>query len=118
MSVKRLFSLLLVIFLAFVLAACGGGGGEESTAEASSGGDSSGQQSGQTGQQEEQSQEAPLHLVHTFETDHMDTLLTLAFSPDGTLLATAGEDHNIHIFELATGRRVQILVGHESKVNA
>jgi len=39
---------------------------------------------------------------------------TLAFSPDGTLLAFAGLDKTVHVWEVATGKAVAAFKGHTS----
>ncbi len=41
----------------------------------------------------------------------------LAFSPDGTLLAGAGRDGRISLWEAATGRRLHMLARHGGEVN-
>jgi WD40 repeat protein len=47
---------------------------------------------------------------------HTDWLQTLAFSPDGTLLATASNDHTAKVWDLATGREQFTLSGHSDIV--
>jgi WD40 repeat protein len=42
----------------------------------------------------------------------------LAISPDGKLLAVAGPDHLAHIWDIATGRELTALAGHDGTVNA
>ena len=40
----------------------------------------------------------------------------MALSPDGKLAATGGVDGAIHIWELATGKLVRVIVGHNSHI--
>ncbi len=47
-----------------------------------------------------------------------DGVLAVAFSPDGTLLASAGVDRTVRIWETATGAVVRTLTGHTSRVSA
>jgi len=48
---------------------------------------------------------------------HSDYINWLAVSPDGKILASAGFDHKIHLWSLATGNRVQSLLAHTTPVN-
>src|SRR4051812_24203266 len=41
----------------------------------------------------------------------------LAFSPDSRLLASAGSDGNLYLWEAATGQEVLRLPGHEAEVS-
>jgi hypothetical protein len=45
-------------------------------------------------------------------------LHSLAVSPDGKLLATAGEDHAIRLIDLASGKQTGVLTGHSNSINA
>ena len=42
----------------------------------------------------------------------------IAFSPDGTRLATAGDDGTIRLWDVATRREVAALAGHEVVIHA
>lgn len=42
----------------------------------------------------------------------------VAFSPDGSLLAVGARDHAVHLYDVASGDKVQALAGHTSPVNA
>ena len=42
----------------------------------------------------------------------------VAFSADGRLLASAGEDRTIHLWDLTTGQPSGVLTGHHDKVSA
>lgn len=46
------------------------------------------------------------------QTGHLDSIYALAFSPDGTLLASAGIDKTIIIWSLSEGRQIYSLKGH------
>jgi WD40 repeat protein len=47
---------------------------------------------------------------------HPDNLWSLAFSPDGTRLATTGEDRTARVWDAATGALLVTCQGHASKV--
>ncbi|MEO0448461.1 MAG: WD40 repeat domain-containing protein, partial [Verrucomicrobiota bacterium] len=55
-------------------------------------------------------------IVRTFSEDHRDMLYDATFSPDETLIATAGYDRRIHIWEVATGRLHRTITGHNGAV--
>lgn len=44
--------------------------------------------------------------------------LSLAFSPDGRMLATGGFDRAIKLWDLETGREINTLIGHTDRVSA
>jgi DNA-binding beta-propeller fold protein YncE len=50
--------------------------------------------------------------LRSFEA-HRAAILGLAFSPDGSKLASAGEHNLVRIWDTATGNRLQNLTGHE-----
>jgi WD40 repeat protein len=49
---------------------------------------------------------------------HPDHITSLAFSPNGKLLAAASWDRSIRLWDTATGKEVRRLQGHENQVNA
>jgi hypothetical protein len=49
---------------------------------------------------------------------HEDTVNSLAFSPDGRLLATADEDKNIRLWDTGGGQKIQTLARHRDAVTA
>jgi WD40 repeat protein len=56
-------------------------------------------------------------LIRTLR-GHMDGVLTLAFSPCGKFLATAGEDHTIKLWSIPDGIEIQTIQAHEGGVRA
>lgn len=49
---------------------------------------------------------------------HIAPVQGLAFSPKGDLLASAGEDYRVGIWETATGKKLHLLQGHKQSVEA
>lgn len=49
---------------------------------------------------------------------HADTVRAVAFSPDGTLLATAAHDQTARLWDLATGRTIREITGYSGSVGA
>ena len=58
----------------------------------------------------------PSRLIRTF-TGHTDSVSAVAFSPDGKLLATAG-DTTARLWDVATGTAISTLTGHTNHVDA
>jgi WD40 repeat protein len=58
----------------------------------------------------------PSRLIRTL-TGHSGVVLGVAFSPDTTLLATAGEDKTARLWDPATGRAIRTLTGHTGRVS-
>jgi WD40 repeat protein len=50
--------------------------------------------------------------------DRQSPVSAIAFSPDGTLIASGSEDHRVRLWQPATGRLVRRLDGHSSAVTA
>jgi WD40 repeat protein len=51
-------------------------------------------------------------------TGHVGTVTTIAFSPDGQLLASGGEDRQIRLWDTKTGMCIRVLPGHPWLVSA
>ena len=49
---------------------------------------------------------------------HAGVVRAVAFSPDGTMIASAGDDGTVRLWECATNLEVRSLQGHEGKVLA
>src|SRR5258705_4790432 len=62
------------------------------------------------------SEEAGARLV--VNVGHSFMIKAIAFSPDGTLLASASGDETARLWEVATGREIHVLKGHGSHVSA
>ena len=58
---------------------------------------------------------SPLIAIRTLK-GHTDSVYTLAFSPDGKTLATAGNDSFIKLWDVATGKDKATLKGHPKAV--
>jgi WD40 repeat protein len=56
-------------------------------------------------------------LVKTLE-GHKDGVLTLAFSPCGKFLATAGEDNTIRLWDIPDGIEIQAIEAHSGDIRA
>ncbi len=47
---------------------------------------------------------------------HQDPVWSIAWSPDGTRLATASEDKTVQLWEATQGRKLQTLTGHQAGI--
>jgi WD40 repeat protein len=57
------------------------------------------------------------HTVRTLH-GHHGPIRCLSFSPDGTLLATGGDDHTVQLWDLRTGRATSVIQGFKKPVLA
>lgn len=57
-------------------------------------------------------------MLRVIPIDDIGEVWTLAFSPDGQCLATAGFDMNIRIWDVATAKVLRTLSGHGEKIIA
>jgi WD40 repeat protein len=54
--------------------------------------------------------------THTLR-GHRGVVMTVAFAPDGKVLATGGMDATIRLWDVSTGKQKHVLAGHRSWVN-
>jgi hypothetical protein len=55
-------------------------------------------------------------ILRTLSGHHMDSVLSVAFSPDGKILASGSADRTIKLWDVATGKELRTLSGHTSYV--
>lgn len=51
------------------------------------------------------------------QTGHSSDVIRLEFSQNGDILASAGNDHNIVLWELESGKQLRLLNGHRDQIN-
>jgi WD40 repeat protein len=49
---------------------------------------------------------------------HMMGVYAIAFSPDGNILASGGDDKKIRLWDLSTGQTGRQLIGHSSRIRS
>jgi len=62
-------------------------------------------------------QELPMPCIRTLE-GHSHSVSSVAFSPDGKVLASGSFDDTIKLWDVQTGRALQTLTGHSDNVNS
>ncbi len=60
----------------------------------------------------------PLEQAPRVLTGHQGEVFAVAFSPDGQLVASAGADQAVHVWERGTGRAIKTLRGHAGPIRA
>lgn len=66
-----------------------------------------------------QSRSDQLHVLGTGRlAGHPDWVNAVAFSPDGSLLATGSDDQTVQVWGVASGKRLLVLAGHSGPVEA
>ncbi len=58
------------------------------------------------------------HRIIRTLTGHSNKVTSVAFSPDGRILASGSDDHTIKLWDLQTGLQIVTLCGHESYVQS
>src|SRR5207249_1465665 len=61
---------------------------------------------------DEKLQEKPVFIL----AGHGDGIFSVAFSPDGSSLASASRDRTIKLWDMATGQVIRTLKGHDNQV--
>jgi WD40 repeat protein len=52
------------------------------------------------------------------QTGHSDIVKSVAFSPDGRLLASAGADNTLKLWDVATGKELRTFYGHSNEISS
>jgi mono/diheme cytochrome c family protein len=60
----------------------------------------------------------PVPLKADAFTGHTGSVLDIAFAPDGSKAASAGDDRTVRLWDVATGRELRRFEGHGDEVNA
>src|SRR5262245_2391855 len=58
----------------------------------------------------------PASELSVSELKHGATIAAVAFSPDGKLLASAGWDKTVRLWDLATGKELRACTGHDAEI--
>ena len=57
-------------------------------------------------------------VKNTFKVKSNGFITSISFSPDGELLASAGEDKTIHLWDIATGKEIKTFTGHAGRISS
>jgi WD40 repeat protein len=57
-------------------------------------------------------------VINTFKVTSNGYIDSIIFSPNGKMLASAGEDRTIHLWDVVTGKEIKTLTGHTNRIRS